>query len=1009
MIVGLSWSCLSSFNSVSPSSTAFVVLLIGVRVLHAFTLILVSALDIRCTKTLLFRLVLTLPLPCLAYGLGVWGGNLPIPDFNSWFFSDGSAGVVGVVPVGTVRGWRDVVWLIGGVGEVGLNLLCGFLERRRAKMGGEWRIFRWILLGNGDTSSINPIPLQSRKKLDKWFGWGIPVSSNWWADTKERLIRSSRFLIIMAGIYSLYPVRQSAGEIDAQVTIQFAVGPFSLSCVGVGLIFCLQRVYATMQMGSGCGVSESWMYNMMLRKSIEYRAIGGRGVKTSYYVETGELVQIVGNTEQQPMQTRASDESAESPTLNLRRKKKAGTFSSPQSHANQDQNKTQNQQSLEHDSVAVTILDTNDTYNASNTPPKSFPLWELDPPISTFWLAIHIPIWMSTLVAFTGLKLILQQFYNDYLGLSGFTPTGPPPVNINISDLVPPGSLQQSGSLSYAALLLNYTTSVTGATSSFFPVRTLNDVWDFKEGSVLLGVGVACFIIFSALGGFLEGVSNSILLSYLAPSRNDDNASFKSAESLSKQSRQFTIPKQNQRNENIPSEQISKSEPRTATERKSSISLTKPKEAEKLTTPYTNPKEAASTAAALAKDEQFWRDVWKAEDGFSDAEKSLKKRKTRGRETLRGGHFHMSWGSNSGKMVEGGNTHHTASSAFGSWWKSMSVSPNRKKSGEKTKKFKFSRNANFGDDGGALSDATNDSHKHSGAISSNDEDDQGGEADGEDNDDEDEEILEREYQRAIRNIPLGIGEESFHHPFATVSTAPLNPEISDEATNTVRAPRKSAPSAKKSIPDKALQEPRDADVATNIPMASHQSLHSQIFNRRLLVPLFLRALISIYYFALVPFTHFFTTYVTSNSNSSFRWNHLNGNMDRWSESVPGRTTTREANYIEIRAFFMLILVTAAALFHALVEEVVKWLNSDTMGGSGKSNVKSDYQTREGGLWSWWWWVCDDDKSEGDPPGFGDPLSEESGTGGWMLTWRRGWMVGGGWGSSRRLPKVDHIV
>ncbi|KAJ3098999.1 hypothetical protein HDU97_003526 [Phlyctochytrium planicorne] len=162
---------------------------------------------------------------------------------------------------------------------------------------------------------------------------------------------------------------------------------------------------------------------------------------------------------------------------------------------------------------------------------------ELNPPLATLWRLLQFPIHLCLLVTGTGLRMVLQSLFDSWSGNAGFLPTVPPGLDDvivneaggNLLDLstlaagpsspledmlvapAPTGvpSTGATKSLSYASILLNYTTYVTGGTSSLYP-NSPQGWWDPRRGETLLSLGLACFVLFTALSSLTISTSASI-------------------------------------------------------------------------------------------------------------------------------------------------------------------------------------------------------------------------------------------------------------------------------------------------------------------------------------------------------------------------------------------------------------------------------------------------------------------------------------------------------------------
>ncbi|ORY53848.1 hypothetical protein BCR33DRAFT_10198 [Rhizoclosmatium globosum] len=385
---GISWCALSAFNSDCAASTAFIIFLIVSRLTVFCQMILVAVLERRSGAgwVLLRRCALM-----------VW--------FPLVFM------VLQGVLVQRWKGWRDVMWACGGIGEVVAAWLVDSFEKRGcfwSLKATAWQPKRGGGLLNGEEYE------------------GCLEMSDGWNDTiRIRVMRMVALLLATVGGIVLWPTRLGVGEVDASVSVQFVVGPFVVSAFALTLLYCIFWNYQAVQQSPPALL-------VSVVEKISQSMVAGLKVNTndllSWYKGSS-----LGMLRQRPV--------------------------------------------IKNYTPSV----------VSSTPPYAL-LWRL----------FHLPVYAGIILMGAGLKAILQDLMDQWIGLAGFKPQ--PPLVLSV---VTPVQIAHSN--------LNYYVNVTAAANSTFStvsfIDTASNLWDFTTPKVWLVIGLSTMLVFSNLAGLAAAMS----------------------------------------------------------------------------------------------------------------------------------------------------------------------------------------------------------------------------------------------------------------------------------------------------------------------------------------------------------------------------------------------------------------------------------------------------------------------------------------------------------------------
>ncbi|KAI9330846.1 hypothetical protein BDR26DRAFT_871001 [Obelidium mucronatum] len=128
-------------------------------------------------------------------------------------------------------------------------------------------------------------------------------------------------------------------------------------------------------------------------------------------------------------------------------------------------------------------------------PPAIF----LTPAYSVLWRLLHIPIYSGIVIMGAGMKTILQDLLNQWLGLAGFQPI--PPKNY-----LTQADTQNQSSLDYY-LRITSESNKTFTPTEFVDIRSIGQLWDFTTPKVWMSTGIASILLFSNLAAFVASLS----------------------------------------------------------------------------------------------------------------------------------------------------------------------------------------------------------------------------------------------------------------------------------------------------------------------------------------------------------------------------------------------------------------------------------------------------------------------------------------------------------------------
>ncbi|KAJ3325834.1 hypothetical protein HDU76_013057 [Blyttiomyces sp. JEL0837] len=487
--MALCWAAIGSYNSVGASSTAYVVFLVSARVIHGIVLVVVMIWENPSTccrgmrKKNVGRVddVQSNASMTLAFRLLV---TIPAPT-ALWTAS------IAVPPQWI--GWREMIWAVASFGEIFLLATTRCLEG--------YRLHQVPVLSGSTTKSSPPhtprswlwrrikilpqLPFHFKLKpavIGSLSRWDVPVSMNWDSEVGFRVRRLTALMIFTVTMVAIFPTRRGVGEIDSIISLPFSVGPLSVTILSLVVMFSTERLYQTMQ---------------YLPRGLYESDKHGHGLKRSRQESMYERVNIDNVRSSRPY----FDDDVPPATL---------------------------------------MADDWHRQTLTETEQDSHPIGQMDPSYAILWRVLHIPIHLGIFVAGVGLKLLTQALFDDWSGLAGFSPHGPPSDlavsqtgitvqqqkrslqnlgNNVVTDLAEnpissPSTITSPG-LIYLQLLLNASvTPVTGATSSFFPPSTPDSpgsplsfvMFGMNSGrpEFLLVFGLSNIIAFSALASLLR-------------------------------------------------------------------------------------------------------------------------------------------------------------------------------------------------------------------------------------------------------------------------------------------------------------------------------------------------------------------------------------------------------------------------------------------------------------------------------------------------------------------------
>ncbi|KAJ3027049.1 UNVERIFIED_CONTAM: hypothetical protein HDU68_004585 [Siphonaria sp. JEL0065] len=396
---GISWCALSSYNTDSAASTAFVVFIVMTRVAVFIQTIVTAVLDKRANAgwILLRRCAMM-----------VW-------------FPAGFMIVAGLVVQRWV-GWRDVMWAAGGVGEVLVVWIIDVLERKE----DFWKLKKlaWRSSRNG-RGAIEPYGDEDGQCCLKIVG-------GWNRIVRKRMMGMVALLLGAVGVLSLWPVRLGVSQVDAVVGVQFILGPFVITSFGIVLLYGVHWSYLLHQQSP----PETFAYASVSEKFLETLA---SGIQT----DTADLLKWNKRNSLRVVEQ-------------------------------------QRQQSFK-GSVPTIVSGT--------------------PAYALLWRLLHLPIYACIVLMGTGIKTIIQDLLNEWLGLAGFNPT--PPKNLNS---ITPAS-------SAAASIDYYINAVSASNQTFTPTSfsenaSFDKLWDFTTPKVWITIGLAGILVFSNISSLVSVLSS---------------------------------------------------------------------------------------------------------------------------------------------------------------------------------------------------------------------------------------------------------------------------------------------------------------------------------------------------------------------------------------------------------------------------------------------------------------------------------------------------------------------